>query len=62
MARCGGFYRNFHNGRVQRKGADAGPVHLQMVPGRDVQPDRAVNARAGVPAAVGLIRIARDDF
>ena len=56
-------YRNLQPHRVQCQGANAQRPGRQIVfTGGQVQPHRAVDARAGIPAAVGLVCIAGNDL
>ena len=49
-------------GGVQGQGSDFYPIELDIVPLRRPQLDRAVNARPGVPAGIGLVGIAGNDL
>ena len=55
-----GTHPYFHHGRVNGDGADSDAVQFNMCLGRSPQLHRAVDARAGIPPGIGLIRIPGD--
>ena len=56
----GGAHPHLHHGGIGREGTDLHAVHLNVFLGRSPQLHRAVDARAGIPPGIGLIRIPGD--
>ena len=57
----GGLYAHLHDGGVKRQGADLHAVQRDMRAPRRPKLHRAVDARAGIPPAVGLVGVAGND-
>ena len=57
----GGFYAHLHDGGVKRQGADLHTIQRNMRALRRPKLHRAVDARAGIPPAVGLVGVAGND-
>ena len=51
---------DLHHGRVNRHGGDLHALGAQPALFADVQPNRPIDARAGVPAGVGQLGVVRD--
>ena len=60
-ARARRLHLDLDDGGIERQGADAHAVHQDVLLVRDEQVDGAVDARARVPAAVGLLGVFRHD-
>ena len=57
----GGLYAHLHDGGVKRQGADFNAVQRDMRAPCRPKLHRAVDARAGIPPAVGLVGVAGND-
>ena len=57
----GGLYAHLHDGGVKRQGADFNAVQCDMRAPCRPKLHRAVDARAGIPPAVGLVGVAGND-
>ena len=57
----GGLYAHLHDGGVKRQGANFNAVQCDMCAPCRPKLHRAVDARAGIPSAVGLVGVAGND-